>query len=278
MEEAGASHVGKPKGLPPVVQPKPKPSRSSVSSLVIVRSDGTIAENEGDGSNDEEESPGPIVLNEDSLRQFSKIADFDFNAVVSPEWPQLNLMMVKEMAPHLDYGDWGYGDWVMGTGYGTGLWGLGYGDWVMGTGLWGLGYGDWVMGTGLWFWTGLWGLGYGDWVMGTGLWGLGLCGDWNCEDWSLWRGHAQQVEHTHSVCMQENPSCRIVYEELGSRGTGVTRNWGHEGLGSRGTGVTGGLGSRGDWGHGETGVIGDWGHGRLGSSGTGVMCFPPDKK
>lgn len=31
------------------------------------------------------ESPGPIVLNEDSLRQFSKIADFDFNAVVSPE-------------------------------------------------------------------------------------------------------------------------------------------------------------------------------------------------
>ena len=54
MEEAGASHVGKPKGLPPVVQPKPKPSRSSVSSLVIVRSDGTIAENEGDGSNDEE--------------------------------------------------------------------------------------------------------------------------------------------------------------------------------------------------------------------------------
>ena len=34
-------------------------------------------------------------------------------------------MMVKEMAPHMDYGVWGYGDWVMGTG----LWGLGYGDW-----------------------------------------------------------------------------------------------------------------------------------------------------
>ena len=29
------------------------------------------------------ESPGPIVLNEDSLRQFSQIAEFDLNAVVS---------------------------------------------------------------------------------------------------------------------------------------------------------------------------------------------------
>ena len=123
--------------------------------------------------------------------------------------------------------------------------------------------------------TGLWGLGYGDWVMGTGLWGLGLCGDWNCEDWSLWRGHAQQVEHTHSVCMQENPSCRIVsmrnwgHEGLGSRGTGVMRDWGHGGLGSRGLGSRG-LGSRGT-GVTGTGVTGDWGHGRLGSSGTGVI-------
>ena len=51
-----AGSDGKAKGLPPLVQPKPKPTRGASNPLVRVNSEGAVGENGGDGEEGREGS------------------------------------------------------------------------------------------------------------------------------------------------------------------------------------------------------------------------------